>query len=162
MKKIRENSNNSKTDKIMSQLKKVSMSQKVQKFHYTKDDYVEAILVTSQRDSDLPIDFQIGGENNEELSDNDIMFFKLLCSTPELHSPYDDKIRCSNSSISRITQNRFTSLFIRRSLGKLHREGLIQLQLKRDPKKRILWREISIISEGLKNDSASLNVLIPL
>lgn len=102
-------------------------------------------------DSDLPLDLQTGGENNENLNDDDCLFFMLMNENRKLRSYEDGKIRHTNSSIASILQDKFPACFIRTSLGKLSREGLLQIQLKIIPKVGLQMREITLTGKGITN-----------
>ena len=105
----------------------------------------------SLKDSDLPIDLQTGGKNNEELNDDDCLFFMLMNENKKLRSYEDGKIRHTNSTIARILQDKFSASFIRTSLGKLSREGLLQIQLKIISKGGLQMREITLTGKGITN-----------
>ncbi len=105
----------------------------------------------SLRDSDLPADLQTGSKNNEKLNDEDCLLYNMMLESSMLRSYEDGKIRHSNSSIARILQDKFLASFIRKSLGKLSREGMLQIQLKRNPKVGLEVREITLIKRNLQN-----------
>lgn len=104
------------------------------------------------KNSDIPLDLQAGGEIKEKLNDDDCRLYMLMGEVKELRSYEDGKIRHANSSIAKILQGEFSASFIRKSLSKLNREGMVKIQIKKESKSGKLWREITIIRSNIKSD----------
>ncbi len=102
------------------------------------------------KDSELPLDLQTGGKTKEKLNDDDCRLYTLMRETHKLRSYEDGKIRHPNSSMAEILQDEFSEGFIRRSLGKLSREGMLQIQLKQIPTGEMV-REITVKETGVTN-----------
>lgn len=102
------------------------------------------------KDSELPLDLQTGGKTKKNLNDDDCRFYMLMSETNKLRSYEDGKIRHANSSMAEILPDKFSESFIRTSLGKLSREGMIQIQLKQIPTGEMV-REITLKDTGITN-----------
>lgn len=100
--------------------------------------------------AEIPIDFQIDVFNKEELNDDDCLFYCLLDNIIRHPDFGDTIIRLDNPGLCSTVRNRYSTEFIRKSLGKLEREGMILVQFKAIPSMEMMWREISIKFNEIK------------